>query len=165
MRAASAANPVIVSRIPHTTQESFMTHTRFIPLAVTLAIASAMIACTTAPAMPMGSTPANSMATPERMAAMDAQMKAMRDMHTKMMNAKTPEERQAMMADHMKAMQGGMGMMKGMSDMSGMGAMGDPKGMSADMAQHRKMMAQYMEMMQMMMDMMMQRMPPSPGKQ
>ena len=138
-----------------------MTHTRFIPLAIALASASAMIACTTAPAMPMGSMPANSMATPERMAAMDAQMKAMRDMHTKMMNAKTPEERQAMMADHMKAMQGGMGMMKGMS---GMGAMGDPKGMSADMAQHHKMMTQHMEMMQMMMDMMMQRMPPTPGR-
>ncbi len=139
-----------------------MTHTRFIPLAAALAIASAMIACTTAPAMPMGSTPANNMATPERMAAMDAQMKAMRDMHTKMVNAKTPEERQAMMADHMKAMQGGMGMMK---DMSGMGSMGDPKGMSTDMAQHHKMMAQHMEMMQMMMDMTMQRMPPAPAKQ
>jgi len=137
-----------------------MTHTRFIPLAIALATASTMIACTTAPAMPMGSMPANSMATPEGMAAMDAQMKVMRDMHTKMMNAKTPEERQSMMADHMKAMQGGMGMMKGMS---GMGAMGNPKAMTADMAQHHEMMAQHMEMMRMMMDMMMQRMPPTPG--
>jgi hypothetical protein len=137
-----------------------MTPTRFIPLAIALASASAMIACTTAPTMPMGTTSANSMATPERMATMDAQMKAMREMHAKMMNAKTPEERQAMMADHMKAMQGGMGTMKGMS---GIGAMGDPKGMTAEMAQHHKMMAQHMEMMQMMMDMMMQRMPPTPG--
>ena len=55
-----------------------------------------------------------------------------------------------------------MGMMKGMS---GMGAMGDPKAMSPDMAQHHKKMAQHMEMMQTMMDMMMQRMPPTPGKQ
>ena len=30
------------------------------------------------------------------------------------MNAKTPKERNARMADHMKAMKDGMGMMKGM---------------------------------------------------
>ena len=142
-----------------------MSHFRFIPLAVALASAGTLIACTTAPAMPMGAAPANSMASPERMAAMDAQMKTMHDMHTKMMNAKTPEERQALMADHMKAMQGGMGMMKGMSGMSGMGAMGGQPGMPADMAQHQKMMSQHMAMMQMMMDMMQQRMPASPAKQ
>ncbi len=145
-----------------------MTRIRFFPLAIALASASAMIACTTAPAIPMGSTPASSMATPERMAAMDAQMKTMREMHAKMMNAKTPEERQALMAEHMKAMQGGMAMMKGMSGMSGMGGMGgmgDPKGMPADMTERHKMMMQHMEMMQMMMDMMMQRMPPAAGPQ
>ena len=142
-----------------------MSHFRFIPLAVALASAGTLIACTTAPAMPMGAAPANSMASPERMAAMDAQMKTMHDMHTKMMNAKTPEERQALMADHMKAMQGGMGMMKGMSGMSGMGAMAGQPGMPADMAQHQKMMSQHMAMMQMMMDMMQQRMPASPAKQ
>ena len=142
-----------------------MSRFRFIPLAVALASASTLIACTTAPAMPMGAAPANSMASPERMAAMDAQMKTMHDMHTKMMNAKTPEERQALMADHMKAMQGGMGMMKGMSGMSGMGAMAGQPGMPADMAPHQKMMGQHMAMMQMMMDMMQQRMPASPAKQ
>ena len=145
-----------------------MTLSRFIALAVALAGASTLIACTTAPAMPMGAAPANSMASPERMAAMDAQMKTMHDMHIKMMNAKTPEERQALMADHMKAMQGGMGMMKsmsGMSGMSGMGAMAGQPGMPADMAQHQKMMSQHMAMMQMMMDMMQQRMPASPAKQ
>lgn len=65
-----------------------MSRSRFISLAVALASASTLIACTTAPAMPMGAVPADSVAGPERMAAMDAQMK---------------------MADHMKAMQGGMG--------------------------------------------------------
>jgi len=124
----------------------------FRPIALALAVAisgaSLLAACTTAPAMPMGSAPASSIATPERMAAMDGQMKTMRDMHTKMMNAKTPEERQALMGEHMKAMQGGMGMMKGM------GGMGDSKGMSADMAQRQPMMTQHMAMMQMMMDMM-----------
>ncbi len=139
-----------------------MSRFRFIPLAIALASASTLIACTTAPAMPMGSAPANSMASPERMAAMDAQMKTMHAMHTKMGNAKTPEERQALMPDHMKAMQGGMGAMKGMG---GMGAMGDAKSMPADMAQHQKMMGQHMAMMQMMMDMMQQRMPASPVKQ
>jgi len=157
-----ATNPPAVPRTFQPTQEPVVTFTRFIPLAVALASASALIACTTAPAMPMRSGPADSTATPERMAAMDAQMKTMRDMHAKMMYAKAPEERQAMMAEHMKAMQGGMGMMKGMS---GMGAMGDPKGMTAEMAQHHKMMTQHMEMMQMMMDMLSQRMPSSPGKQ
>ena len=142
-----------------------MSRFRFIPLAVALASASTLIACTTTPAMPMGAAPANSMASPERMAAMDAQMKTMHDMHTKMMNAKTPDERQALMADHMKAMQGGMGMMKGMSGMSGMGGMAGQPGMPADMAQHQQMMGKHMAMMQMMMDMMQQRMPASPAKQ
>lgn len=41
----------------------------------------------------------------------DQQMKMMQAMHQKMMAAKTPEERQALMAEHMKAMQGGMSMM------------------------------------------------------
>ena len=145
-----------------------MTYFRSIALAVAISGASLLAACTTAPAMPMGSAPAGSMATPERMAAMDGQMKTMRDMHTKMMNAKTPEERQALMGEHMKAMQGGMDMMKGMSSMSGMSGMsgmGDSKGMSADMAQRQPMMTQHMAMMQMMMDMMSQRMPPASGKQ
>ena len=136
-----------------------MTYFRPIALAVAISGASLLAACTTAPAMPMGSAPASNMATPERMAAMDGQMKTMRDMHTKMMNAKTPEERQALMGEHMKAMQGGMGMMKGMS------GMGDAKSMPADMAQRQPMMTQHMAMMQMMMDMMSQRMPPASGKQ
>ena len=151
-----------------------MSHFRFVPLALGLAAASTLIACTTAPTMPMGAAPATGMATPEGMAAMDGQMKTMRGMHTKMMNARTPEERQALMGEHMKAMQGGMGMMKGMSGMggtsgmsgmSGMSGTGDPKAMPADMAQRHKMMTQHMEMMQMMMDMMSQRMPPDSGKQ
>ena len=44
------------------------------------------------------------------MATMDHMhsMPAMQAMHDKMKNAKTPEERQAMMAEHMKAMDCGM---------------------------------------------------------
>ena len=139
-----------------------MSRFRFVSLAVALASASTLIACTTAPAMPMGAAPANNMASPERMAAMEVQMKTMHDMHIRMKNAKTPEERQALMADHMKAMQGGMGMMKGMS---GMGGMGGQAGMPANMASHQKMMGQHMSMMEMMLDMMQQRMPAAPANQ
>ena len=104
------------------------------------------------------------------MAAMDPRMKAMQEMHQKMMDAKTLAERQALMADHMKAMQGGMAMMKDMPGPGGMGAMGtspmagmgDGKPMPAEMAKHHKMMADHMAMMQMMMDMMGDRMPPAP---
>ncbi|MBT9524707.1 MAG: hypothetical protein IV105_05565 [Rhizobacter sp.] len=118
---------------------------------------------------PAGAASAPASAMPDR-------MKAMREMHDKMMNAKTPEEKQALMAEHMKAMQDGMQMMKGMGGgmgggmgagpgMGPMGGMG-AKGMPADMGQRQKMMEDRMDMMQMMMDMMMQRMPasgPSPA--
>ena len=133
-----------------------MSHFRLIPLAVAMLAASTLIACNTAAPMQMGAAPASRMAPHENMGSMDAQMKTMHEMHTRMKNARTPEERQALMADHMKAMQGGMGMMKGMSGMAGMG---DPKSMPPEMAQHHKMMMQHMEMMKMMMDMMAQRMP------
>ena len=107
----------------------------------------------------------------ESMAAMDIQMKAMREMHEKMMAAKTPEERKALMGDHMKAMQdgmsmmgrmGSMGAMSGMGDMKGMGGMGaDAKtgGMSMDMMAHHDMMEKRIEMMTTMMQMMMDRLP------
>jgi hypothetical protein len=97
---------------------------------------------------------------------MQERMKAMREMHDKMMNAKTPAERQALMADHMKSMQDGMAMMKGMGGMAGMGAMGpmgDGKDMPAEMAKRHQMMEGRMEMMDVMMEMMMQRMPNPPS--
>ena len=73
-------------------------------------------------------------------------MSAMRDMqamHEKMMAAKTPAERQALMADHMKAMQ------KGMKAMQHMGSCCAGKGSSKTMAMRMDMMTM---MMQMMMD-------------
>ena len=100
------------------------------------------------------------------MAAMEPRMKAMKDMQQKMMAAKSPAERQALMADHMKAMQDGMAMMKEMhGGMGGMSGMDHSKGMPADMAQRHQMMTEHMAMMQMMMDMMTQRMPASPATQ
>lgn len=77
---------------------------------------------------------------------MDAQMKSMREMHDKMMAAKTPEERQALMAEHMKVMHDGMAMMGRMKD-------GKPGGMSMN----PEAMGKRMDMMEMMMQMMMDR--------
>ena len=94
----------------------------------------------------------------ESMKKMDKQMMDMREMHQKMTNAKTPEERSALMADHMKSMQGGMTMMGGMA---GAGKEGIKGGMSSDMATHHQMMEKRMEMMETMMQMMMDRMPPA----
>jgi len=135
------------------------------------------------PASPAAGTPPMAMGALGSMAAPDARMKAMQDMHQKMVNASTPADRQALMADHMKAMQGGMAMMKEMQAMHGAGGMGgmgmmgssgnaapmagmgDGKGMPADMAKRHQMMADHMAMMQTMMEMMADRMPPaSTGK-
>ena len=95
---------------------------------------------------------------------MQKQMQAMKAMHEKMMNAKTPEERSALMAEHMQTMREGMGMMQkmgqsgGMGGMSGMGAPKGGKAMACDMHESHRMMAKRMEMMQSMMQMMMDRM-------
>lgn len=75
--------------------------------------------------------------------AMHERMKGMQAMRDKMMNAKTPAERQALMDEHMKAMREGMAGMKNMP---------------SDPAKHRQMMEMRMDMMQTMMEMMMQRM-------
>ena len=72
-------------------------------------------------------------------------MAQMQAMHEKMMAAKTPAERQALMADHMKTMQQGMSMMQQMTSQPSKGAMSS------------KMMQMRMDMMTMMMQMMMDR--------
>ena len=102
-------------------------------------------ATTAAPAPSMGN-----MGSMAGMPGMEAQMKSMRDMHDKMLAAKTPEERKALMNEHMGIMQNGMNMMGGM----GPGAM---MGKPGDMAARQSMMEQRMEMMQSMMQMMMDR--------
>jgi len=120
------------------------------------------------PAKP-GMSGMSGMAASAPVASTEPRMKAMQEMHQKMMGAKTPEERQALMAEHMVAMQGGMAMMKDMHGGQGMGAsggmagMGDGKGMPADMARRHQMMTDHMAMMQMMMAMMADRMPPAPA--
>ena len=105
------------------------------------------------------------------MARMDDHMTAMRVMHDRMSRARTPEERSALMAEHHKLMQDGMGMMGGMgpSGMGGMGGMGGMMGsgpgpMASDPMARQQSMEKRMEMMQSMMQMMMDRLPPAPAK-
>jgi len=88
-------------------------------------------------------------------AKVDKQMEAMQDMHQKMMAAKTPAERAALMKDHMKAMRDGMAMMGRMRDMPMQdgGKSSRPGGPSM----HEDMMQRRMDMMEMMMLMMMDR--------
>jgi hypothetical protein len=101
------------------------------------------------------------------MAAMDTQIKAMREMHEKLVNAKTPEERNALMAAQMKTMQEGMATMNmmGGTGMGGMGGMQGGKPAPGDMNQRQQMMEKRMDMMQSMMQMMVDRIPPVPAKQ
>jgi hypothetical protein len=91
------------------------------------------------------------------MARMDTQTKAMHEMHDKMMAAKTPAERDALTAEHMKIMQDGMTMMNGMSP-------GGTSSMKGDMAARHQTMEARMEMMQATMQMMMDRLPAAPAK-
>lgn len=150
---------------------------------VALSVAALATACANPgppnTASPSGVTAPMAMGAAGTMTASDSRMKAMQEMHQKMVNASTPGERQALMFDHMKAMQGGMAMMKEMQTMHGAGGMGgmgmtgssggaapmagpgDGKGMPTDMAKRHQMMIDHMAMMQMMMDMMADRMPPA----
>jgi hypothetical protein len=134
---------------------------RLVPLAAAIAAAIVLAACSTAPSASAtpGSAAANhSVGTPDAMAKMDVQMKAMQAVHEKMMTAKTPDERSKLMADHMKTMQDAMAMMDGMSG-TGMGDMKAMQDMGGDMGKRHQMMEKRMEMMQGMMKMMMDRMP------
>ena len=87
------------------------------------------------------------------MRMMDSQTDAMKAMHEKMMAAQTPEEKSALMSEHMKTMGAGMAMMKEMP--KGMGDMKSSKGM----AEHHAMMEKRMAMMGAAMDMMSDRLP------
>ena len=89
----------------------------------------------------------------DKMVAVDQHMKIMQAMHDKCLAAKTPEERQALMVEHMKLMQDGMAMMKQMGGMSA----GMAK--NSKMTDRQQMMEKRMDMMESMMQMMMDRMP------
>ncbi|CDS52743.1 hypothetical protein [Polaromonas sp. CG9_12] len=127
---------------------------------IALALAMAAIGAPTwaaSHAQPDPHHPAGSAAAPKAMSRMDDQMKVMQAMHDKMMAAKTPEERSALMAEHIKTMQDGMSMMNGMSQ-------GGMAGMPGDAVTRNQMMEKRMEMMESMMQMMMDRLPAAPVK-
>jgi hypothetical protein len=159
----------------------------FRKLAITVAAACAL-------GGPMSATAQTAVtASPEWAAQMDQQMTAMRSMHDQMASAKTPAERNALMAAHRAVMQNGMQMMGGMGPgmgqhgMAGMGpgmgpgmgagmsggmgprsagpgAMPGQAGTPEDWAARQLWMEKRMEMMQSMMQMMVDRMPAEPAK-
>ncbi|MEO8839580.1 MAG: hypothetical protein ABI351_12820 [Herbaspirillum sp.] len=88
-----------------------------------------------------------------------SQMKAMQQMHDKVLATKTPEERNALMAEQMNLMQSGMNMMDNMGGgmMGGDMGAGATAGKPAAMAARQGMMEQRMDMMQSMMQMMIDR--------
>lgn len=92
-----------------------------------------------------------------QIALMDTQLKAMGEVHDKLMAAKTPEERNALMPEHMQAMQDAATMMNGMNARGMAGKKGD-------MAAHHRMMDKRMEMMQATMQLMMDRLPAATAK-
>lgn len=98
------------------------------------------------------------------MAMMDSHMKKMREMQAKWSAARTPEDRNALMPEHMKLMQEGMGLMGGTGGHHGVGAQGGPVTYT-DMHARHLMMEKHMEMMRSTMQMMMDRMhPTAPSK-
>lgn len=118
---------------------------------------------TTAPAATAKKSQTNPVSA-DKMASMDKHMKEMLVMHEKMAAAKTPDERQALMAEHMKVMQDGMGMMKQMGGAAGKGSTQGDKGMNATMLDRQQMLEKRMEMMESMIQMMIDRTLPATGK-
>lgn len=98
---------------------------------------------------------------PPTAANMEMQMQKMRTMQDKMMAAKTPQERQKLMAEQMQAMQEGMVMMQAMDKdmMSKCAGMAGGQGKPGGAEDAKAMMDQRMKMM----DMMQQMMGPSGG--
>ncbi len=102
----------------------------------------------------------SSMSMGGQMGQMDEHIKKMQALHDKMTSATSPEERQKVMDDQRKEMQGGMAMMSPMMQGGGMmggmegGKMGQ-KGKPADATTQMQMMQKRMDMMQMMMQTMM----------
>jgi hypothetical protein len=94
-------------------------------------------------------------------AQMDMQMKAMQAMHERMAAARTPEERQALMSEHLKAMQDGMAMM---GRMHGGGGATSGAGMGGGTSMSPEMMGRRMDMMETMMRMMMDQAPSPAAK-
>lgn len=117
------------------------------------------------PQTPAAASPLSGKEDPGAASAMEQQMQAMQSMHDRMRQAKTPGERRALMAEHMKTMRDGMGMMQKMRPSGGMGSMAhgsQSTQMPCPMHERQQMLERRMDMMQSMMQMMMDRLPSSP---
>jgi predicted lipoprotein len=113
-------------------------------VAIATLLAAALGGCTPTPEKPpMQATgmPGHAMMGPGG-GNFDMHMRQMQEMHTRMMAAKTPEERQALRAEHHKAMRGGMAAMH--EHMGAMGSQCTPEMME----RHRNMMHMMMQMME-----------------
>jgi hypothetical protein len=103
-----------------------------------------------------------------QMGQMNEHMKRMQALHDRMTTANSSEERQKVMDEQRKEMQGGMAMMTPMTQGGGMmggmgsGAMGQ-KAKPADAGAQMQMMQKRMDMMQMMMQAMMDQQGVMPG--
>jgi hypothetical protein len=139
---------------------------RTTPIAVlfvaALSACAPMPAATTTPHSPGAASGHRMQTAPaeEKMAMMDSHMTSMREMHERMKRARTPDERRALRADHMKMMHDGMAMMGGIGPAGETKVMKGMHGGGTDMSQHHQMMEKRMDMMQSMMQMMMDQMPP-----
>ncbi len=107
-------------------------------------------------AQAMPANPGTGMGARVAMPGYTQQMQAMQQMHDKMLAAKTPDERNALMLEQMNLMHGGMAMM---------GQMGSTTmpGVSGHMAGPDGTLEQRMEMMQSIMQLMMDRMQYAPA--
>ena len=81
---------------------------RLVICAMTLAL---LAGCSALPPGHEAHHPAGNAAASPTPYGYEQRMQSMQDMHRKMATAKTPDERSALMKDHMKAMQDGMDMM------------------------------------------------------
>jgi isocitrate dehydrogenase kinase/phosphatase len=117
-------------------------------LALAFLAISTLIACSSAPALPMAAVSASQMSASEQLAKMDAQLKTMQDVHDMVrLNAEHAEVRSKLMAYHMKSMQDGLKMI------------GDMQILTEDIDVRYLMNEKRMKMMQVMMDMMTDRLP------
>lgn len=87
----------------------------------------------------------------DQFAAAERQLQTMQDVHQRFMQARTPRERQALMAEHSKAMRDGLAVMEGMH------GPGSGPGMGPGMGMGGRHMHQHMALMNAMMRMMMER--------
>jgi len=127
--------------------------------------ASAQVAKATPTVVPVAQTTS---ANSAHMGQMDAHMKRMQELHVKLTDAKTPEERQKLMDEQRREMHQGMATMQAMphdgSTIGGAGAgMKGPAGKPVDQKMQMQLMERRMNMMQAMMQTMLDQQGASAG--